>query len=180
MRFFQRSTKYFLSLCVTYTVMLYLLSFTEMMVLTRGQTVNLIFSTPRGLFMLLAILALSAAYPYFGFMRRRLKCNMSHDRDIIIKAFEIRHFKILFEDENRMTFVADNIFRRLMMLFEDHIVVKQAGDEIEIRGNRKGVAYIVNNLEAALRRERELEAEMREKLLKQTAEDEAAQGAAGV
>ncbi len=160
MRFFQRSIKYFLSLCIAYVVVLYLLSFTEMMVLTRGETFRAVFSTTRGGVMVLAILLLSAAYPFFGFMKRRLKGDLVKEREIVVKAFELQHFRVYSEDAGyRITFVAEGIFKRISMLFEDHILVTQIGDEIEIRGNRKGVAYVVFRLEAALKRERELEAE---------------------
>ncbi len=178
MRFFQRSIKYLLSLCVVYTVVLYALSFTEMMVLTRGQTFHAVFSTHRGLVMLIAILALSAAYPFFGFMKRTLKADLSQERDIIVKAFELQHFRVLRDEPGfRITFVAEGFFKRLTMLFEDHILVTQIGDEIEIRGNRKGVAYVVFRLEAALTRERELEAERLQRVRKVVEEKEKGEAA---
>ncbi len=178
MRFFQRSIKYFLSLCLAYVVVLYALSFTEMMVLTRGQTFNAVFSTHRGLVMVIAIVALSAAYPYFGFMKRRLKGDITKERDIIIKAFELQHFRVMkIEEGFRITFVAEGLFKRLSMLFEDHILVTQMGEEFEIRGNRKGVAYVVFRLEAALARERELELERLQKAKASVEEQEKSEAA---
>ncbi|MFI3268814.1 MAG: hypothetical protein SNG14_03765 [Rikenellaceae bacterium] len=178
MRFFQRSIKYFLSLCLAYVVVLYALSFTEMMVLTRGQTFQAVFSTHRGLVMVIAIVALSAAYPYFGFMKRRLKGDITKERDIIIKAFELQHFRVMnIEEGFRITFVAEGLLKRLSMLFEDHILVTQMGEEFEIRGNRKGVAYVVFRLEAALARERELEAERLQKVKASVEEQEKGEAA---
>ncbi len=178
MRFFQRSIKYFLSLCIVYVVILYALSFTEMMVLTRGQTFQAVFSTHRGIVMLIAIVSLSAAYPFFGFMKRTLKGNIASERDIIIKAFELQYFRVMSEEPGyRITFVAEGIIKRISMLYEDHILVTQVGENIEIRGNRKGVAYVVFRLEAALIRERELEAERLERVRKSVEEKEKGEAA---
>lgn len=109
--------------------------------------------------MVVAIVALSIAYPFFGFMRRTIKGNFVTEQDIIIKAFETQGFRLHHRFDYRLVFVANSIIKRITMLFEDHILVTQIGDEIEIRGNRKGVAYVVYRLEAALERERELEAQ---------------------
>lgn len=177
MRYFQRSIKYFLSLCIVYVVILYVLSFTEMMVLTRDETFRAIFSTPRGAVMVVAIVALSAAYPFFGFMRRTIKGDFTKEQDIIIKAFESQGFRVHQRYDYRLIFVASNLFKRISMLFEDHILVTQQGDDIEIRGNRKGVAYVVYRLEAALARERELEAERLERVKKEVAAKEATEAA---
>ncbi len=128
--------------------------------------------------MVIAIVALSAAYPFFGFMKRRLKGDIVAERDIIVKAFELQHFRV-FKDEPgfRITFVAEGIFKRMGMLFEDHILVTQIGEEFEVRGNRKGVAYVVFRLEAALARERELEAERLERVRESVEEQEKGEAA---
>ncbi len=177
MRFFQRSIKYFLSLCVVYVAILYALSFTEMMVLTRGETFKALFSTHRGIIMIVAIVSLSVAYPFFGFMKRKLKGDFIKEREIIIKAFETQGFRVYQTYDYRIVFVANSFFKRIGMLFEDHILVTQIGDEIEIRGNRKGVAYVTYRLEAALERERELEASRLERVRKEVERKEAGEAA---
>ncbi|MFI3248149.1 MAG: hypothetical protein R3Y39_03365 [Rikenellaceae bacterium] len=157
MRYVQRSIKYFLSLCLVYAAMLYLMSLTEMMVLTRGETFRALMSTPRGGFMLFAVVALSAAYPRFGFVQRTLKGSVKVNREQIDRAFAQQHFKLMSEDERRLIYIADSPLKRLYLLFEDHILVTQVGDEIELRGNRKTVAYVLYRLKPAIEMQQQSE-----------------------
>ncbi len=150
MRYVQRSIKYFLAICVVYAAMLYVLSLTEMLVLTGGETFNALISTPRGVFMLVAVVALSAAYPRFGFIERKIKGSIVLNREQIDRAFATQHFKLMSDDGNRLTYIADSPFKRLFLLFEDHILVTQVGDEIEMRGNRKRVAYVLYRLQPTI------------------------------
>ncbi len=157
MRYVQRSIKYFLSLCFVYAAMLYVLSLTEMMILTRGETFRALMSTPRGMFMLFAVIALSVAYPRFGFVYRRIKGDIKINREPINQAFAKQHFKLMSEDDRRLIFIADSPFRRLYLLFEDHILVTQIGDEIEFRGNRKTVAYVLYRLQSSIEMQQQSE-----------------------
>ncbi len=150
MRYVQRSIKYFLSICFVYAAMLYVMSLTEMMVITRGETFRALISTPRGVFMLIAVIALSAAYPRFGFIQRRVKGSIKGHRAEIDQSFAQQHFKLMSEDDRRLIYIADNPLKRLYLLFEDHILVTQVGDEIELRGNRKTVAYVMYRLTHAI------------------------------
>ncbi len=159
MRYVQRSIKYFLSICFIYAAMLYALSFTEMMVMTGGETFHALMSKPRGVFMLLAVVLLSAAYPRFGFVERRVKGSIKMHRDQINQSFAMQHFKLKSEDDHRLVFIADSIFKRIFLLFEDHILVTQVGDEIELRGNRKAVAYVMYRLKYAIELKEQSESE---------------------
>ncbi len=150
MRYVQRSIKYFLAICLVYAAMLYVMSFTEMMILTRGETFRALLSTPRGAVMLIAVVVLSAFYPRFGFIDRKVKGSIKIHREQINSCFAIQHFKLMSEDERRLVFIADNPLKRLFLLFEDHILVTQVGDEIELRGNRKAVAYVIYRLRHAI------------------------------
>ncbi len=100
--------------------------------------------------MLFAVVALSLAYPRFGFVQRTIKGSIKVNREQINRCFALQHFKIKSEDDRRLVFIADSLFRRLYLLFEDHILVTQVGDEIELRGNRKTVAYVLYRLQSAI------------------------------
>lgn len=150
MRYVQRSIKYFLAICIVYIAMLYVMSLTEMLVITRGQTLNALLSTPRGVFMLIAVIALSAAYPRFGFIQRTVKGSIKTHRRQIDQSFTIQGFRLMSESDNRLIYIASSPFKRLFLLFEDHILVTQVGDEIELRGNRKAVAYVMFRLSHAI------------------------------
>lgn len=157
MRYVQRSIKYFLAICIVYAAMLYLMSLSEMMLVTGGETFRAVMSTPRGMFMLLAVVGLSAAYPRFGFVERRVKGSIKTHRDQINQSFATQRFKLMSEDDRRLVFIADSLFKRIYLLFEDHILVTQVGDEIELRGNRKAVAYVMFKLKHAIELQDELD-----------------------
>lgn len=151
MRYFQRSIKYFLALCVVYAAMLYLFSFGCDIQVSMLDKVEALMSTSRGSLLIAAIIGLSAAYPFFGFTKREIDGDLVRNREQIILTCEVQHFRIDHESQGRMTFVAESLFKRVTMLFEDHIKIVQSGDgRITVSGNRKAVAYLVYRLEYAI------------------------------
>ena len=105
--------------------------------------VSATYATQRGKMLMLAVVALSAAYPSFGFMKRRVKWNMAEQRDRLIEIFAAAGFSLKSEQEGKMVFRANNALDKLMMLFEDEITVEQYGQWIDITGIRRGVAKVV-------------------------------------
>ncbi len=102
--------------------------------------------------MLIAVVVLSAVYPYFGYMRRFVDGDLERNREQIMRVLESQHMKLDHITPGRLTFRADNIFRRLSLLFEDHIKVVQEDDgRLAISGNRKIVAYVVYLLSSAIK-----------------------------
>lgn len=151
MRYLQRSLKYFLALCGIYIAMVYLSSQLESAILTPGQQFRALMSTQRGLFLIVALFALAAIYPSFGFMRRYFEADIVGNREQILEAFSRQGMVLHHESEGRMTFVSGSLFRRATMLFEDHVKVVQMEDgRISIAGNRKLVAYTIYRLEALI------------------------------
>ncbi len=153
MRYIQRSVKYFLSLVITYVAVVSAMTFVTMEYITPGDRLQIMATTPRGVFLLIAVIAISAAYPFFGFMKRVLPANIVVDRESIDRAFSSRGFIIWREDygSGKLTYRAANLFKRAGMLFEDHITVRQLADgKIELSGNRKAVAYVLFRLEGLM------------------------------
>lgn len=151
MRYLQRSLKYFLSLCVLYAAIIYCFSFATYAVVTPGDRFHALMSTPRGMFLLGAMFLLSAVYPYFGYMRRYVDGDLVKHREAILRSCTQQKLKLDHESEGRMTFIADSYFKRVTMMFEDHIKVVQDGEgRLVITGNRKVVAFLVYRLEGAI------------------------------
>ncbi len=151
MRYFQRSVKYMLALGVAYYMALVMMWRLGLSLLTPQQSVDLMLNSQRGLFMFIAMVALSAAYPLLGFMRKKTFGSIAKNRDAIIEVMAQHNFKLVSESEGKMRFIGANLMKRLGMLFEDHIVITQASDErIEISGNRKAIARILFRLEVAV------------------------------
>ncbi len=151
MRYLQRSIKYFLTLCVIYFAVMYLTAFATNAVFTPGDKFHAIISTPRGMFLVIAVFVLSAVYPMFGYMRRFISGDLVENREQIINSFMQQGMVLDHESEGRMTFIAGSFVKRIFMLFEDHVKIIQHEDgKLAVSGNRKAVAYVIYRLEYAI------------------------------
>lgn len=143
MRYLIRSAKYFVAFCVMYLVVVWLSLKT-----TRGMDVGVwdyivaTFQTTKGQLLGVAVVVLAAAYPRFGFITRRVECDMEQERDLLLERFALAGFSLKHESDGRMVFRANSFLDRLVMLFEDEIVVEQYAQWIDITGIRRGVAKI--------------------------------------
>ena len=75
MKYFIRSLKYFVALCVICVAILALMLATGTSALTLDQTVYVMFHTSRYATLFAAIVVLAALYPKFGFVVRRSKAT---------------------------------------------------------------------------------------------------------
>ena len=144
MRYLIRSVKYLLAFCVIYLAVVWL-SLKTM----RGMDVSVMdyvvatLQTTRGQLLMAAVVVLSAFYPRFGFMTRRVECDMAEERDSLLANMALAGYTLREESEGRMVFRATSILDRIVMLFEDEIVVEQYAQWINITGIRRGVAKVV-------------------------------------
>ena len=75
MKYFIRSLKYFVALCVICVAILALMLATGTSALTLDQTVYVMFHTSRYATLFAAIVVLAALYPKFGFVVRKVKAT---------------------------------------------------------------------------------------------------------
>lgn len=139
-----RAVKYFAAFCVIYLAVVWL-SVSTMKGYEQSvwDYVWATLQTTRGQLLVVAVVVLSAFYPRFGFITRRVEWDMEDERDQIIATFALAGFSLREEGDGRMVFRADNMLDRLVMLFEDEITVVQYGQWIDITGIRRGVAKVV-------------------------------------
>lgn len=139
-----RAVKYFAAFCVIYLAVVWL-SVSTMNGYEQSvwDYVWATLQTTRGQLLVVAVVVLSAFYPRFGFITRRVEWDMEDERDQIIATFALAGFSLREEGDGRMVFRADNMLYRLVMLFEDEITVVQYGQWIDITGIRRGVAKVV-------------------------------------
>ncbi len=139
-----RAVKYFAAFCVIYLAVVWL-SVSTMNGYEQSvwDYVWATLQTTRGQLLVVAVVVLSAFYPRFGFITRRVEWDMEDERDQIIATFALAGFSLREEGDGRMVFRADNMLDRLVMLFEDEITVVQYGQWIDITGIRRGVAKVV-------------------------------------
>ena len=147
MRYLIRAVKYFFAFCVLYVGVVWLSILTQKgMDISVWDSISATMATERGRMLALAVVALSAAYPFFGFIKRSVKWNMTTDADRLVEIFAVAGFALKEQSEGKMVFKANNILDRLVMLFEDEIVVEQQGEQITLDGIRRGVAKVIYRL----------------------------------
>ena len=147
MRYLIRAVKYFFAFCVLYVGVVWLSILTQRgMDISVWDSISATMATERGRMLALAVLALSAAYPFFGFVKRSVKWDMATDADRLVEIFAAAGFALKEQGEGKMIFKANNILDRLVMLFEDEIVVEQQGEQITLDGIRRGVAKVIYRL----------------------------------
>lgn len=148
MQYFIRSLKYFVALCVLCTAIVGLMLATGTSALTFDQTIYVMFHTSRYAMMLGAIVVLAALYPKFGFVVRKVEGDVAENREQIVNAFKAAGFTLRAEREGVMTFRAESILHKLMLLGEDEIKVSQYGQWILLDGIRRGVARVEYRLDS--------------------------------
>ena len=147
MRYLIRAVKYFFAFCVLYVGVVWLSILTQKgMDVSVWDSISATMATERGRMLALAVVALSAAYPFFGFVKRSVRWNMATDADRLVEIFAAAGFALKEQGEGKMVFKANNILDRLVMLFEDEIVVEQQGEQITLDGIRRGVAKAIYRL----------------------------------
>ena len=140
MKYLVRSLKYFVALCVLCVVLMALMILTGSSNLTAEETIYLMFHSDRFVLLGVAMVVLAAAYPRFGFITRRVEGDVEQHRTQINNALHTAGFRLVKEEDGVLYFRGDGVLKRLSLLFEDEISVRQYGQWIEIEGIRRGVA----------------------------------------
>lgn len=140
MKYLVRSLKYFVALCVLCVVLMALMILTGSSNLTAEETIYLMFHSDRFVLLGVAMVVLAAAYPRFGFITRRVEGDVEQHRTQINNALHTAGFRLIKEEDGVLFFRGDGLLKRLSLLFEDEISVRQYGQWIEIEGIRRGVA----------------------------------------
>lgn len=148
MKYFIRSLKYFVALCVICVAILALMLATGTSALTLDQTVYVMFHTSRYATLFAAIVVLAALYPRFGFVVRKVEGDVEENREQIVNAFRSSGFSLRSEEDGVMVFRADTLLQKLMLLGEDEIRVSQYGQWIVLDGIRRGVARVQYRLDS--------------------------------
>ena len=96
MRYIIKCVKYFVAFCVLYVGLVWLATKSSY----AGMDVNvwdsiwLTLQSERGWLLMAAVVVLSALYPRFGFMTRKVEGDIVEDKESIIKAFSLSGFEL--------------------------------------------------------------------------------------
>ncbi|MEG0788948.1 MAG: hypothetical protein RSB23_00935 [Alistipes sp.] len=142
MKYFVRSLKYFCRLCVICAVVLVLMSLTKMTTLSPADIVYILLHTSQGWILIGAALLLSAFYPRFGFISRKIEGDLQECRQTILDTFTTAGYVVVDGQAEELTFRCKNVFNRLHYLYEDEITVVQYGQWIVVSGQGKSVVRI--------------------------------------
>jgi hypothetical protein len=150
MKYIIRSLKYLLVLCVLYVALMWLSSVStyggavDTMTLLRAQL-----SSDRGVWLVVAFVALALFYPKFGYVCRGVAgADIEADRVRIDNAMQLYGFKFAELRDGVMVYRAEGIVRRLTLLFEDEILVRQVEGGVEVEGLRRSAVRIIYQLNA--------------------------------
>ena len=132
-----RSVKYLIALCVLYVaLMAFMHHYNNPFGLSIEERVQLMFSTWRGCGMIIATFALAATYPFFGYVKRTFEGDIVKDREQLNRAADFVGLELVSESGEELVYHAKGL-RRLVMLFEDTVRVRQNGSQIEVEGLRR-------------------------------------------
>ena len=150
MKYAVRSLKYLLFICVLYVALMWLSSIStyggavDTMTLLKAQL-----TSDRGLMSVVAFVALALFYPKFGYVRRVIAgADIETDRVRIDNAMQLYGFKFEEVRDDALVYRADGVVRRVILLFEDEILVRRVEGGIEVEGKRRQAVRIIFQLSA--------------------------------
>ena len=150
MKYAVRSLKYLLFICVLYVALMWLSSIStyggavDTMTLLKAQL-----TSDRGLMIVVAFVALALFYPKFGYVRRVIAgADIETDRVRIDNAMQLYGFKFEEVRDDALVYRADGVVRRVILLFEDEILVRRVEGGIEVEGKRRQAVRIIFQLSA--------------------------------
>ena len=155
-RYFVRSVKYLAALVVLYVGLMAVMHYSQHSTITFAERWQLMFAQWNGWGMVVVSILLAATYPFFGYTRRSFEGSLVADREQLDAAARLYGLALVAEGDGELLYRAKGL-RRLTMLFEDGIVVRQNGAQIEVEGLRRVAVrfafdverYITNKRRAA-------------------------------
>ena len=135
-----RSAKYLVTFCVLYVALFCVMHQFDKTIwgsLTFGQRWLMMFQEGwQGWSMVVGTILLATTYPFFGYTKRSISGNIVTDREQLNRAADFTGLVLVSESETELVYQAKGV-RRLVILYEDEVRVRQNGDEIEVEGLRR-------------------------------------------
>ena len=155
MNYFVKSLKYLLLLCVLYVVLVWVISLTDPTAGDVATQLKAQMASSRGVWMVVVVIVLSGFYPLFGFMRSRIN-GFSEERDEVRldNAMQLYGYHLVEHRDGVKIYRATSFLRRLTLMFEDRIEVREVDGGIELVGIRRMVSRIAYQLNAYMRNSR--------------------------
>lgn len=81
-------------------------------------------------------------------------CNIKEDSLRINNAMMLFGFKLIEERDGKLVYRASSPLKRLMLMFEDEIIVRSSANGVELIGLRRSVARVAYQLKAYINNKR--------------------------
>ena len=150
MRYFIRSVKYLLFICILYILLVWIIALTSYTEVVDGwMLLEAQLRSEQGVWLVAAFILLAIFYPRFGFMRGvAQRGSVAGDRVRIDNAMRLYGFEYVGAEGDTLIYRAKGVLKRATFLFEDRLKVRNVEDGIEIVGIRRAVARVVYQLQA--------------------------------
>lgn len=150
MKYIVRSLKYLLLISVLYVALLWVSSIytyngmVDVVTLLKAQL-----GSERGVWLVATFIGLALLYPRFGYVRRIVEdVDIEGDRIRIDNAMKLYGFKFAGTRDDRLVYRTEGIIRRITLLFEDEVLVREVEGGVEIEGLRRSAVRIIYQLRA--------------------------------
>lgn len=151
-----RSVKYLVALVVLYVGLMAVMHYSQHSPITFAQRWQLMFEQWNGWGMVIVSILLAATYPLFGYTKRSFEGNIVADREQLDMAAKFVGLELVSATETELLYRAKGL-RRLTMLYEDDVVVRQNGSQIEVDGLRRVAVRLAFDAERYITNKRRVE-----------------------
>ena len=150
MKYAFRSLKYLLLISVLYVALTWLSSvYTYNGAIGVEALLKAQLSGDQGVWIVVAFVVLALLYPRFGYVRRTVKgVDIEEDRIRIDNAMKLYGFKFAEIRDGKLVYRAQGIIRRITLLFDDEILVRQVQGGVEMEGLRRTAVRTIYQLNA--------------------------------
>ena len=155
-RYFIRSVKYLIALVILYVGLMAVMHYSQHSPITFAQRWQLMFEQWNGWGMVIVSILLAATYPFFGYTKRSFEGDIVADREQLNTAAKFVGLELVSESGNELLYRAKGL-RRVTMLFEDDIVVRQNGTQLEVEGLRRVAVRFAFDVERYITNKRRAE-----------------------
>lgn len=144
-----RVVRYLVKMVILLSAIFGLMVVTGTSEVSADQFISDLFDSTRGAWLLFTLVAVSLAYPKFGYVKRQVRLNMAENRDGIVAVFEKSGFSFYSEERGVVIFRATTKLKRVLMMWDDKITIDTAESNfISVDGLRKDVVMIEFRLKA--------------------------------
>ena len=124
------------ALVILYVGLMAVMHYSQHSPITFAQRWQLMFAQWNGWGMVIVSILLAATYPLFGYTKRSFEGDIVADREQLDTAAKLVGLELVSDSGSELLYRAKGL-RRVTMLFEDDIVVRQNGTQIEVEGLRR-------------------------------------------